>query len=239
MKTNLIVFIICLAMPLLLTGKASAIVISGIDSSPAYFGDTLFIYDTPPSSMENNGTRNVAPEAFNEQQSITLLSNLAVDGGFISSGIQINSQMIFLNVPENYTINFANALWTFENEILGVISSTTGLFDSDFLGASATAYPSTFLPDRGLEIGTTGFYSSTPEGYLLTASNQLTVNMSVERDNYGYSGGNFGTDPGDWLRVITASSVPTSVPTPATLFLLLFGLVSMLFLPANKLRGVQ
>jgi hypothetical protein len=98
--------------------------------------------------------------------------------------------MIFLNTLGSVPANDVQT-WTFDGLILGVMSDGPGLREgatTPLLGALGTVYPAPFA-NRGLESN---------DAYIV-AGNQLTLRDSV-------------TEPGDWIRVVTASAVPDSSP---------------------------
>lgn len=177
--------------------QAQAILIGGQDIIAA---PASVIDDAP-------GATNFHQQAFNERQGVLLTSDLMVDGGVISAGTVVSSHMIFLNTP----VGAGGALdfgvnWIFDGAILGVMSDSMGMLEaasSALLGALGTAYPSSF-PARGLEGNDS--YS--------VAGNVITVNMQV-------------TEPGDWIRVITASR---GVPEPTSLALFALLLLGIAFL---------
>lgn len=132
-------------------------------------------------------------------------SSIAVAGGSIAAGQVVDSHMIFLNSgPGNSStrITHNEVDWTFSGAILGVMVNTSGSQEaatSSLLGAAGTSYPGAF-PNRGLEGG---------DGYSI-AGNVLTLSMVV-------------TEPGDWIRVVTASPVPA----PSAVILALTGLAGL------------
>jgi hypothetical protein len=176
--------------------QSYATLIGGQDiiSAPAYALD-----DFP-------GATNFHQQAFDEVQSYTLTTDLAVDGGIISAGTMVDSHMIFLNTPVGQGgATDTGVDWLFDGTVLGVMSDSNGTLEaasSAFLGAVGTVYPSAFAA-RGMEGADS--YS--------VAGNVITVNMYV-------------TEPGDWIRVITASVV--DVPEPPVVLLLSTGLLLLI-----------
>jgi len=84
----------------------------------------------------------------------------------------------------------ANVEWIFDGPILGVMSDAGGTLEaasSGILGATGTTYPGAFSA-RGMEGGDS--YS--------VAGNQITVTMTA-------------SEPGDWIRVVTADTPPVAV----------------------------
>lgn len=133
------------------------------------------------------GAENSAQQAFNEMQGVLLLSDLLVDAGLIPKGTTVNSHMIFYNTPGTATTTDAGVTWTFDGTVLGVMSDSSGTLEASsnsILGALGTTYPGSFAA-RGLEGGDS--YS--------VAANTITVTMVV-------------SEPGDWIRVVTANPIP-------------------------------
>lgn len=151
---------------------------------------------------------------FDERQGVLLGGALSVDGGSIAAGTRIDSHMILLNSPGNQLLDLS-ATWTFSGIILGVMSDNGGLLEAAsnaLLGAIGTAYPGAYN-NRGFEGGN-------PDSYSGVGTNMLDVRMYV-------------TEPGDWIRVITAS--PSDVPAPGGLAILGLGLVALGALRRRKI----
>jgi MYXO-CTERM domain-containing protein len=144
------------------------------------------IIPAPPRVL-NDDVTNDHQQGFNERQGVLLVAPLSIDGGAIPAGTVVDSHMIFLNISGRGPVSNQGVIWTFDGLVLGVMSDTGGTLEaasSTLLGAIGTTYPAAF-PNRGLE---------NQDGYVISG-NQLTVNMRV-------------TQPGDWIRVITANPVP-------------------------------
>jgi len=195
-------------------------------------GQVQFI--SPPSSVLANVLEsNDHAFVFQEQQNVTLGSDLLVDqlissgsAGNISAGTVINSTFfhfdpvgIAARSPDLVTV-FGSI--TFDRPILGLIwtgvacpescpLSPEYLDASDFLGAVGAQYPSGGL-GRGLE--TDPFYDH-------NGSRDFIVNINAT--SIGFSTSAF-PNRSDQLRIITAS-----LPEPGTFWLLVFGITCMLF----------
>ncbi len=185
---------------------AFTIVTFSLLQAPAAHAALMYGQDiiAAPASVADDtpGAENFHQQAFDEQQGVLLASDLQVDGGFISSGTRVDSHMIFLNSPGNQFISDLGVKWTFDGTILGVMSDARGLLETasnSILGASGTTYPGAFSA-RGMEGGDSYSYSG----------NSIVVSMLV-------------SEPGDWIRVVTA----TQIPEPMSAGLLLLGLAGL------------
>lgn len=169
-----------------------------------------------PAPLFIGDTDNPLPthqQGFNEKQGVYVPGLLPVDGGAIAPGVTIDSHMIFFNQTGDGDL-VSVATWTFSGEILGVMSDSPGsleAFSSPFLGASGTSgYPAGGYKYRGME---------SDDFYTILTPTTLEVTMHIAQ-------------PGDWIRVITRSSVPDS---GATASLLAFGLIAIAWI--RKIRS--
>jgi hypothetical protein len=148
-------------------------------------------------SVQEDSPTNTLQQGFNEQQGVLLGSAVTVDGGTVAAGTRVDSHLIFLNSSGGTRID-TNALWTFDGNIIGIMSDGPGVLmtNTDSLFAAFNDYFTTGtaapFSAQGLEGADT--YS--------IAGNTLDLRMLV-------------TEPGDWIRVLTVSEVPV----PAALFL--------------------
>lgn len=176
--------------------QAAMVTVAG----PASSAGTLAEIIAAPALAQNSNAFNSGQQGFNERKNVLLPGVLGVDnnaqianGGTIAAGTRVDSHMIFLNKQDGVsgTLTHNNVEWTFDGTILGVMSDIDGNLETastPILGAIGTIYESPFRA-RGMEGADS--YS--------VAGNILTVNMLV-------------TQPGDWIRVVTATQV---VPVPA------------------------
>ena len=181
-------------------GSAQADIVD-VDTTPLSTAGIAASIIAAPSLAQNSDAFNLAQQGFNERQNVLLSANLLVDGGFIPAGTLVNSHMIFLNLEDDTggTLTHDDVEWEFDGEILGVMSDYRGDLETastDILGAVGTSYQSPFNA-RGME---------GRDSYSI-AGRFLTVTMHVSQ-------------PGDWIRVVTA---PVPVPAAAWMGLVLMG----------------
>lgn len=150
---------------------------------------------------------------FNEVQGLVLASDLSVDfggtGGVISAGTKINSHFVHKDTLGG-TVTLSGTA-TFDEIILGIIASPSGLNTSDsILGLAGTSYPFG-LDKRGTQIGEVG------DSITFTVDTLTLTSVTSSRP--------------DQLRVITASS---TVPVPAAVWLFGSGLLGLVGMARRK-----
>ncbi len=161
----------------------------------------------PPNSVGNDNFQSPNLYGFDEDQNILLTAPLTVDVGSspIPAGTVVASHYIFFDPgPTEHVIGTVD----FDSDILGIITSTTTLADSDFLAETGVNYLNP--ANRGLDAGDSVTISG-PEQILFD-----TVASS----------------PGDYVRVLTAFSpggttTPAPTPEPGSILLLGSGLVAL------------
>ncbi len=212
MKKLLAITALGLAISLMSTTSHAGLI--GVSGGLSNLGDIASII-TAPADANDDAAYNTAQQGFDEKQGVLLGSALGVDGGSIAAGMTVDSHMIFLNSgPGNLgtLLEHFRVTWDFDGMILGVMSNSSGgleVASSGLLGAAGTAYPGTAFPARGLE------------------GSHASCNLAVD-DCYSFSGSSLlltmrVTEPGDWIRVITKSSVPE----PSAILLMALGLAGL------------
>jgi len=158
-----------------------------------------------PSSVTNAAPVN-SPfiQGFNEQSNVLLAADLTMQNfnnpsTVATAGTAVDSHMFFMNLAGGGS-QTTTARFEFSSAVLGIITSGSGLNATDAsLGATGTTYQSGFAL-RGLEGADAVSFSG----------NTVSLTFAISQ-------------PGDWVRVITAADI-APVPLPAGAPLLLAGL---------------
>lgn len=176
------------AVAVIALGAGFGIAQATLTGGPSIISAPDVIADDPPEGAVND-----RQEAFDERQAVTLTQEIQCDSTILEPGEVVSSHMIFYNTRGVGITSDANRTWTFEDEIVCVMSNRNGLYQAqtdNLLGAPGTSYPGPFS-SRGLE---------SDDSYSVNG-NQITVTMNAE-------------EPGDWIRVVTKVAVPPDTTPP-------------------------
>ncbi|BCG63257.1 MAG: hypothetical protein methR_P0953 [Methyloprofundus sp.] len=158
-------------------------------------------------TVQEDSPTNTIQQGFNEKQNVLLTTNLNYTGGTIASGTRVDSHLIFLNTEEGTKKIDTTAVWKFSGDILGIMSNGNG---SDFMNSNTLfGDPNNFT--IGTNTGTFNGFGLEGNDEMSFTGNTLELRMLV-------------TEPGDWIRVVTASAVPL----PAAVWLMGSGLVGLI-----------
>ena len=201
--------LLSISVGLVFSSIASAIIIDGsvTGGSANTQGATFHDLGSAPAGLVvgNDTIQDPNLYGFNEDQNILLGADLAIDvgGAFLSAGLEVASHYIFFDPAGGTTITG----WVdFDSDILGIITSTTNLANSDFLINNDVTYLNPGL--RGLEAGQDLAWIDP------TYSNRLNLSF-------------YAATPGDYIRVLTEHSPMAAVPAPGTLALFLLGVIGL------------
>lgn len=205
------------AFALALTSPASATIVSvsaGLSSA-----GTAAAMIAAPADVSDDAATNTGMQGFDEVQNFLLTAALDVDGAAdIAAGTRVNSHMLFLNSDGNAFVSHTGVTWDFDGMVLGTMSDLNGTLEAasnSDLGNPGTIYPGSFSL-RGLE----------NNDNISFLGNSVTASFTV-------------SEPGDWVRVITAYTGPVvvnPVPVPAALPLFGTGLAVMGFVGWRRKR---
>ena len=110
-------------------------------------GDAVLV--TPPDVTQDQNESDTAIQSFDEKQCFTLMADLETDQGTIPAGTEVSCHMMRVD-PVTDTLLQGVAL--FDAQILGVISGSEELDDSDSPCGDGVIYPAAGVEDfRGLE----------------------------------------------------------------------------------------
>jgi hypothetical protein len=180
-------FIAAIVLALGLLAVMSNAAIIDVSGPPSNFDVPPTIITAPDNALDTDAS-NLGMEGFDEAQDVvTTVAHNIDGGGSIPADTLVDSHMIFLNKPDGVdgTLSHSDVVWTFDGPVIGIMSNSNEINSTFELGAPSTNYPATLFSARGLESGDS----------VSISSNTITVTMQV-------------TQPGDWIRVITAPAAP-------------------------------
>ncbi len=234
-------FTIVSVFTLCLVGQSAALILSGtgwstntIDASNSYSVTTGGVQEareiltTVPTDLGMDTYYNIHQEGLNEKQNYTLTEDLKLNKDVtIKSGVTINSHLVFFNhadgIADNLKYSFADfdVDWVFDSVILGITYDPQSVWE----------YESRYLGLDNVDYGYDDFYDN-PNG----VKSYSGRGIESKRDSYTISGNtltfnSFVQQPGDYMRIITA----TPIPEPTTS--LLFGIGALLISGAMRRRN--
>ena len=186
---------VMLALGMMAAFPSQAIIVGGdVTGGVAFTNGGVFIelsipFGSPSQvGADNFNTYNLY--AFNESQNVTLTNDLEVDiGADIQDGTTVASHYVFYDPPGS-ALNSQEGYVDFDSAIIGVITSTNLLSESDSLVNTNVNYQNPTL--RGLESGDSAFFN-------LGEPNRLYLDWDA-------------STPGDYVRVLTQVSAGGSDP---------------------------
>lgn len=164
-----------------------------------------FTISNPDNTVGNNTFQNNNLYAFNEGQNITITSALSVDdvgggsAGTLAAGTVVASHYVFFDPRQSRS---QEGYVTFDSDIIGLVTSTGNLLDSDYLLNNGVTYQNPGA--RGLESNDDAWFSG----------NTVYVDWRA-------------STPGDYIRVLTAYSPTAAVSEPAGLLFFAAGLLGL------------
>lgn len=176
-----------------------------------------FTESNPDNTVGDDNFQNQNLYGFDEAQNTLIVSDLSVDiladglGGSSGSGViaadtTVASHYIFFDPNANRT---QIGTVSFDANILGILTSTTTLANSDYLANTGVNYLNPTL--RGLESG---------DVVSISGLNSITVDW-------------FAGTPGDYIRVLTEFSA-AAVPIPPAVWLFSSGLLGLIGISRRK-----
>lgn len=215
-----LIFIVLIAAPI----QAEIVSVIGPDSSAGFPPEII----AAPGDILDDCVTNTHMQGFDEAQGVVTTVDHTTDDGVIPAGSVVDSHMIFLNSVGTGSLSHRNVEWTFDQEIIGVMSDQPGTLEaaSTFeLGAPGTNYTDVPTAPDTTPCGTNEATGERAAPYPLRGQ---------EAQNECVNGGEgyvvFGdtikvcmgvSEPGDWIRVITLGALavpvdikPGSCPNP-------------------------